>query len=253
MRAGPALLEGVSPSMSVGGAPVFQHGVETLSPGDHVRARRLVSRQDGSQVVLRPEAFVLVRCQLDELEAGWIAALAEVPRRSRSRYSDLMIREVAESVVGLSEELLVEGPSIAGTSYVWFLRLGGQRSVLTFLGLTPNKRRNETHESESMSKMSGMSSDQAEKPWTFVTNHTQVLLTIARDSDVRIRDIAAIVGITERAAQRIVADLIEAGYVTRERIGRRNHYSVHPGLKMRHPSQREQDVGPLLDLLSPPG
>jgi DNA-binding MarR family transcriptional regulator len=104
-----------------------------------------------------------------------------------------------------------------------------------------------------MSKVSGMSNDQVRKPWTFVTNHTQVLLTIARDSDVRIRDIAAIVGITERAAQRIVADLIEAGYVTRERIGRRNHYSVNPGLKMRHPSQREQDVGPLLDLLSPPG
>jgi DNA-binding MarR family transcriptional regulator len=101
--------------------------------------------------------------------------------------------------------------------------------------------------------MSGMSSDQAGKPWTFVTNHTQVLLTIARDSDVRMRDIAAIVGITERAAQSIVADLIEEGYVTRERVGRRNHYSVNPELKMRHPSQREQEVGTLLDVLNVPG
>jgi predicted ArsR family transcriptional regulator len=97
--------------------------------------------------------------------------------------------------------------------------------------------------------MSDMSSRQPPKSWTFVTNHTRVLVTIAHDRDVRIRDIALIVGITERAAQRIVADLIEEGYVTRERVGRRNHYFVNPELKMRHPSQREQDVGTLLDVL----
>jgi DNA-binding MarR family transcriptional regulator len=94
-----------------------------------------------------------------------------------------------------------------------------------------------------------MSNEQPEKTWTFVTNHTRVLLSIARDRDVRLRDIAQTVGITERATQRIVADLIEGGYVSRERRGRRNHYSVNPKTKLRHPSQREQDVGTLLDVL----
>jgi DNA-binding MarR family transcriptional regulator len=94
-----------------------------------------------------------------------------------------------------------------------------------------------------------MSRSSAQKPWTFVTNHTQVLLAIYRDGDLRLRDIAATVGITERAAQRIVADLIEGGYITRERVGRRNHYVVNPEIKMRHPAQREQDVGTLLKVL----
>jgi len=92
----------------------------------------------------------------------------------------------------------------------------------------------------------------ADKSWKFVTNHTQVLLSIARDRDVRMRDIAETVGITERAAQRIVAELIEAGYVSRERVGRRNHYVVNPELKMRHPSQRDHEVGGLLELLQLP-
>jgi predicted ArsR family transcriptional regulator len=87
------------------------------------------------------------------------------------------------------------------------------------------------------------------KPWRFVTNHTQILLCIARDGDVRIRDLAQMVGITERAAQRIVADLIEAGFVQRERVGRRNHYVVNREREMRHPSQSGHEVGDLLDLL----
>jgi DNA-binding MarR family transcriptional regulator len=94
-----------------------------------------------------------------------------------------------------------------------------------------------------------MSNHEPERTWTFVTNHTQVLLAINRDGDVRMRDIAVTVGITERAAQRIVKDLIGAGYVTREHVGRRNHYIVNPELKMRHPAQREHDVGTLLDVL----
>lgn len=96
-----------------------------------------------------------------------------------------------------------------------------------------------------MSSMSNV----AGKSWTFVTNHTQVLLAISRDGDLRLRDIALAVGITERAAQRIVGDLIEGGYVTRERVGRRNHYIVNPKLKMRHPAQRDHDVGTLLEVL----
>jgi predicted transcriptional regulator len=90
---------------------------------------------------------------------------------------------------------------------------------------------------------------QPDKPWRFVTNHTQVLLCIARDPHVRIRTIADSVGITERAAQRIVRDLIEGGFVERQRVGRRNRYSVNRDLKMRHRAQREHEVGELLDLL----
>jgi len=94
-----------------------------------------------------------------------------------------------------------------------------------------------------------MSSHEDSKPWRFVTNHTQVLLCIARDGDVRLRDVAERVGITERAAQRIVADLVEDGFVERKRIGRRNHYSIDRRAKMRHPAQVNQEIGELLDLL----
>jgi DNA-binding MarR family transcriptional regulator len=92
-----------------------------------------------------------------------------------------------------------------------------------------------------------MSSDG--KPWRFLTNHTQVLLSIARQPDVRLRDIAESVGITERAAQRIVSDLAEAGFLTRERVGRRTHYTVDGTAIMRHPSQADHQIGELLDLL----
>lgn len=94
-----------------------------------------------------------------------------------------------------------------------------------------------------------MSSPDGSKPWRFVTNHTQVLLCISRDGDARLRDVAEKVGITERAAQRIVADLIEAGFVERKKVGRRNHYSIDRSAKMRHPAQMNQEIGDLLDLL----
>jgi DNA-binding MarR family transcriptional regulator len=97
-----------------------------------------------------------------------------------------------------------------------------------------------------------MSSEQADneaKPWSFVTNHTRVLLTIAHDPNVRVREIAQIVGITERAAQRIVSDLTESGYVVRERVGRRNHYVVNPDMEMRHRQQAGREIGGLLELL----
>ena len=87
------------------------------------------------------------------------------------------------------------------------------------------------------------------KSWHFLTSHAQVLLCIERDSGVRLRDIAGTVGITERAAQRIVSDLVEAGYVTREREGRRNRYAVNGTIHMRHPSQVNHEIGELLDLL----
>ena len=96
-----------------------------------------------------------------------------------------------------------------------------------------------------------MSSTEHPTSWTFLTNHTQVLLRIAQDPDVRLRDVAQIVGITERAAQRIVADLVDADIIDRRRVGRRNHYLINRSAAMRHAAQAEYQVGPLLDLLRP--
>ena len=78
-----------------------------------------------------------------------------------------------------------------------------------------------------------------------------MLLRIAQNPDVRLRDVAEHVGITERAAQRIVVDLVEAGYIKRLRIGRRNHYTVNPKAEMRHAAQEGRPIGQLLDLLEP--
>ncbi|HEY3921032.1 MAG TPA: winged helix-turn-helix domain-containing protein [Gaiellaceae bacterium] len=94
-----------------------------------------------------------------------------------------------------------------------------------------------------------MSRQEPAKSWTFVTNHTQVLLCLAHNPDVRLRDVADTVGITERAAQRILADLVEAGYVARTREGRRNRYKVNRGKEMRHDAQFGHEIGGLLDLL----
>jgi DNA-binding MarR family transcriptional regulator len=94
-----------------------------------------------------------------------------------------------------------------------------------------------------------MSTDQKSKSWRFVTNHTQVLLCIARDPETRLRDIAESVGITERAVQRIVADLVEGGFLTRERVGRRSRYTLNRERKMRHPAQLDHEIGEMLDLL----
>ena len=76
-----------------------------------------------------------------------------------------------------------------------------------------------------------------------------MLLCLEHNPDVRLRDIAETVGITERATQRIVTDLVEAGYVTRKRVGRCNHYVLNRNIRMRHPSQFEHEIGELLDVL----
>lgn len=88
-----------------------------------------------------------------------------------------------------------------------------------------------------------------EKPaWTFLTNHAHVLICIASDPQVRLRDVADRVGITERAVQRIVAELEEAGYLTHEREGRRNVYRVRSHLPLRHPLERHRKIASLLAL-----
>jgi DNA-binding transcriptional ArsR family regulator len=83
----------------------------------------------------------------------------------------------------------------------------------------------------------------------FVTNHGNVLLLIARDQHIRIRDIASLLDITERAAQRIVADLSNAGYIEREREGRRNVYSLKTGLPLHLPFQDDLDIDALLSIM----
>ena len=85
--------------------------------------------------------------------------------------------------------------------------------------------------------------------WTFLTNHAHVLLCLAEEPDIRGRDIAARVGITERAAQAIVADLVAEGYVTRAREGRRNRYEIDPDAPLRHPLEHDHTVGELLATL----
>lgn len=89
--------------------------------------------------------------------------------------------------------------------------------------------------------------------WTFFTNHAHVLFCIADDPGTRLRDVALRVGVTERAAQRIVADLVETGYLERSRDGRRNRYKLMTNLPLRHPVEQELRIGEILDLLGLPG
>jgi DNA-binding MarR family transcriptional regulator len=93
------------------------------------------------------------------------------------------------------------------------------------------------------------SSSPTASSWDFLTNHAHVLLCVAHDPGIRLRDIAAAVGITERAAHRILSQLVEEGYVLRERQGRRNRYQIVAGLPMRHPLVEEREVGELLEVL----
>src|SRR5512144_2658093 len=92
-------------------------------------------------------------------------------------------------------------------------------------------------------------SQQTVPSWDFLTNHAHVLVCVARDPGIRLRDIATAVGITERAAHRILSELVEAGYVVRKRQGRRNHYQVKTKLPLPHPLAEERAVGDLLDVL----
>jgi hypothetical protein len=87
--------------------------------------------------------------------------------------------------------------------------------------------------------------------FSFLTNHGKTLLLIAHDPSIRMRDIARLLEITERRTQGIVADLAGAGYVTREREGRRNLYTVSTHLPLGLPTQRDTDIGALLTILPP--
>jgi len=86
--------------------------------------------------------------------------------------------------------------------------------------------------------------------WSFLTNHAQVLLCIAQDPGIRLRDIGEAVGITERAAHRIVVELADAGYISRTRNGRRNRYTIQSHLPLPDPLARERKIGDLLTVLA---
>ena len=92
-----------------------------------------------------------------------------------------------------------------------------------------------------------MSGDRA--PWTFLTNHAHVLILLARDGEIRMRDVAERVGITERAVQLIVAELVAADYVEIQKDGRRNSYRVRRDRPLRHPVEAHRQVGHLLKLV----
>lgn len=87
--------------------------------------------------------------------------------------------------------------------------------------------------------------------WSFLTNHGHVLLALYRNGDLRQREIARLVGITEGAVHRILTELDECGYIDVERIGRRNHYRVNLSLGLRHPVEAGHCVGELLESLGP--
>ncbi len=85
--------------------------------------------------------------------------------------------------------------------------------------------------------------------WTFLSNHAHVLICLAREGDIRLRDVAALIGITERAVIKILADLEEEGLIRRFREGRRNHYELNLDQPLRHPIEQHRNVGELVDLI----
>lgn len=85
--------------------------------------------------------------------------------------------------------------------------------------------------------------------WTFLTNHARALLLIAQDPEIRLRDLAGSLGVTERTAYGIVADLDEAGYVVKQKDGRRNRYLIQEHLPLREELSRERTIGEILNLL----
>jgi len=95
--------------------------------------------------------------------------------------------------------------------------------------------------------------EESNPTWTFLTNHAQVLVCIAHDPGIRLREIGETVGISERAAHRIVGELAAAGYVSRERQGRRNRYTINARLPLPDQLVREQSVGDLLDIVAGDG
>jgi predicted transcriptional regulator len=89
--------------------------------------------------------------------------------------------------------------------------------------------------------------------WTFLSNHAHVLICLELDPDMVLREVALKVGITERAVQKIVTDLEEAGALSRQREGRRNHYQINRRLRLRHPLENHAEIGQLLEVVAGSG
>lgn len=107
-----------------------------------------------------------------------------------------------------------------------------------------------TNQSEEIPRVNGTAPEgESASSWTFLTNHTHVLICLAREPELRLRDVAARVSITERAVQRIVAELEAAQILTRIRDGRRNRYQVHLAKPLRHSIEAHRSVGDLLRLV----
>ena len=94
-----------------------------------------------------------------------------------------------------------------------------------------------------------MSEPENTREWTFLTNHLHVLLVIASRGEIVLREVATLVGITERAVQKIVMELEDAGYLIRERVGRVNHYTVDLNRPLRHHLEKQHTVGALIRIL----
>lgn len=88
------------------------------------------------------------------------------------------------------------------------------------------------------------------RDWTFLTNHAHVLLAVAQEPDTRVRDLALLVGVTERTAMQIIVDLEQGGYIRREKVGRRNRYHIDREHPLRHPLEEHHDIGALLQAVS---
>lgn len=93
-----------------------------------------------------------------------------------------------------------------------------------------------------------MSETPIQPTWRFLTSHALVLLAVHRAPDIRMRELASEIGIAERRAQEIISELVDAGFVERERVGRRNRYKVRADLRIRHPDWGEHNLGDVLSL-----
>ena len=95
--------------------------------------------------------------------------------------------------------------------------------------------------------------DYERRPWTFLTSHARILILISQSPDIRVRDLAEMAGITERSTQRIISELEEDGYLTHEKVGRRNHYALTAAATLRHPREQAVDVRLLINLFGNSG
>lgn len=135
----------------------------------------------------------------------------------------------------------------------FFARVGGERRPDPASPLGTGITRDRTDDPRTLLVLKVVNQPSGkDHSWRFLTNHAHVLERIAGDPTMRLRDVAASVGITERAAASIVTDLVDAGYLSRTRVGRRNTYVVHDELPLRHPLHRHHTVGELIRFLEAP-